>query len=150
RNGNAEQGDDAPHKARAPPLEQVLQVLSSATIARAQITSSRALRRPKRSSSGRRESSFRHLLGVTLSSHLVSGLGCRGFSSYSCGDLVEILNTQLGCASTPKHEHRTEDPTGLVGILGGVGTPISGGDLHWSVDIATRQLRAKHTLSRWF
>ena len=60
---------------------------------------------------------------------------------------MEILNTQLGCASTPKHEHRTEDPTGLVGILGGVATPGSGGDSLWSVDIATRRHRRKHPLS---
>ena len=51
---------------------------------------------------------------------------------------MEILNTQLGCVNTPKHEHRTEGPTGLVGILGDVATPGSGGDSLWGVDIAAR------------
>ena len=60
---------------------------------------------------------------------------------------MEILNTELGGESTPKHEHRTEDPTGLVGILGGVATPSSGGDSLWGVDIATRRHRRKHPLS---
>jgi len=59
---------------------------------------------------------------------------------------VEILNTELGRTSTPKHEHGTEDPTGLVGILGGVATPGSGGDSPWIVDIATRRNRRRHPL----
>ena len=68
----------------------------------------------------------------------------RGFSLCSWSILVEILNTELGGESTPKHEHRTEDPAGLVGILGGVATACSGGDSLWSVDIATRRHRRKH------
>ena len=62
---------------------------------------------------------------------------------------MEILNTEVGGVNTPKqHDHRTEDPTGLVGTLGGVATPSSGGDPLWSVDIATRRHRRRHPL-RW-
>src|SRR5438309_11478622 len=91
-----------------------------------------------------RSSRLRHHTGIR-SSHPESYHVRRGVSSGSCGDLVGILNTEVGGANTPKHENGTEDPTGLVGILGGVATPSSGGDSLWIVDIATRRHRWGHS-----